>query len=107
MKLSGVGRTWADGGAWSSTPEHFVAEAVFLYNMFNAIGFAVRRRSDLGRRKGVVVHSLDDHSQKEGDHRQSPWLRLCSFTIYSMQFASPTNGSMDTFPNCGVPRPKI
>ena len=48
MKLAGVGRTWADGGAWSSTPEHFVAEAVFLYNIFNAIGFAVRRLSDLG-----------------------------------------------------------
>ena len=77
MKLSGIGRTWAHGGAWSSTPEHFVAEAVFLYNIFNAIGFAVRRLSDLGRRRGVVVHSLDDHSQKDkdsGDHRQSPWL---------------------------------
>ena len=57
-------------------PEHFVAEAVFLYNIFNAIDFAVRRRSDLGRRRGVVVHSLDDHSQKDrgsSDHKQSPW----------------------------------
>ena len=57
MKLSGVGRTWADGGAWSSTPEHFVAEAVFLYNIFNAIGFAVKRLSDLGRWRGVVFHA--------------------------------------------------
>ena len=47
-----------------------MAEAVFLCNIFNAIGFA-------NRRLGVVVHSLDDHSQKDkdsGDHRQSPWL---------------------------------
>lgn len=77
---SGVGRRLPQGGAWSSTlclrlcsfNVHFSKEQF-------AIGFPVRRRSDSGRPRGVVVRGLDNHGQEDKDtvdheqSRRSPW----------------------------------